>query len=285
MRVIWVLENIRKDESFYTQLNIALLLASAFSWKKHSPGDWRVFYCDKITRDFMISRGIPNPFDEIIELCTEDQFQIDTTVFWSSSKLRVLALQTEPVLIVDHDFISYEPLLSYIDLTKPCVCNVENAQGYYPGVMDPYVKQLSWKVRWMVESVNVGFLYLPDPEFTRFYAGTSLQIMEEFTKLQVPHSKYLIFAEQLVLRQLFHIRKLEFQSLISEPYQCLSREWKGNYERGFWTYKESQKYFEHYGPGKRFIKDGRGKRPYSEEVRRLLYAAGCRELSLDTLPK
>lgn len=285
MKVIWVLENIRKDESFYTQLNIALLLASAFSWKKHSPGDQRVFYCDEITRNFMISRGIPNPFDEIIELYKDEKLHVDTSVFWSSSKLRVLRRQTEPVLLMDHDFIPYEPLLDYIDLTRPCVCNVENAVGYYPGALDSYVQKLSWKARWVPTAVNVGFLYLPDPTFTRQYASVSLQVMQEFSEMKVPHSKYLIFAEQLVLNQLFSQKKIEYQSLIEEPYQCCEKRWRGSTRRGIWTYQESAKYFEHYGPGKRFIKDGRGKLPYSEEIRKLLAAAGCRNLNLKGLPK
>ena len=48
VNVIWVLENIKKHSSFYTELKVSLLLASAIQWKKHNPNTKTFLYCDKL---------------------------------------------------------------------------------------------------------------------------------------------------------------------------------------------------------------------------------------------
>lgn len=231
-----------------------MLLTSTKLWGFYHPEDTRVLYCNLKLGNTLKSLGVLKSFDKVIILLTNEDFSVDTQVFWSFSKLKTLVQQTEPVILMDHDFIPLCRIKDSLDLSKVCYCNTEFATGYYPGNMDSYIKQLSLRVRWPEYSSNVGFLNLPDPEFTQYYAGTSIQVMEELTKLKVPNSLYLIFAEQMVLKQL--IQDQPYQVLLKDVWRCKEHRWdsKNIEQNGIWTLKEaSRAKFHHYGPSKKHL--------------------------------
>lgn len=223
MKVIWAYENINGREQVLSQIETYMLISSVKQWQKYHPEDTRVLYCDKSFREFLGSLGVLNLFDEVIVLYLEDLPSIDPKVFWSRIKLLALYYQEEPVIIMDHDFITLCPLKEFLNPKRVCYCNRENAKGYYPSNVDSYIRQLSIRRRWPEYSVNVGFLYLPFPEFTREYAEVSLKIMEELSFLKVPNSKYLIFAEQLVLSSFFP--EVPHQSLLKPTWNCCEHAW------------------------------------------------------------
>lgn len=255
MKVIWVYQNLKgKYAEALNRLECLMLIASANLWKRLYPDDTRYFYCDNTTGKLIKSLGVPYLFDKVVELPSMEELQVDTSVFWSIAKLRVLSEQEEPVILMDHDFLALSPIKDFLDPNKICYCNRENAVNYYPNNLDPYVQDLSFKVRWPDTAVNVGFLYLPDPEFTQMYAGISLQLMEEFTKMKVPNSKYLIFAEQLSLSYL--IQDKPHQALIKDIWECSRNQWNPTKidETGIWTVKDSSRLkFFHYGRAKKSL--------------------------------
>ena len=252
MKVIWVYEDIGKLP--LSRLEVTMLLTSTKLWGFYHPEDTRVLYCNLKLGNTLKSLGVLKSFDKVIILLTNEDFSVDTQVFWSFSKLKTLVQQTEPVILMDHDFIPLCRIKDSLDLSKVCYCNTEFATGYYPGNIDSYVKQLSLRVRWPEYSSNVSFLNLPDPEFTQYYAGTSIQVMEEFTKLKVPNSLYLIFAEQMVLKQL--LQEQPYQVLLRDVWNCKEHRWdsKNTEESGIWTLKEASRVkFHHYGPSKKHL--------------------------------
>ena len=251
MKVIWVYEDIGKLP--LSRLEVTMLLTSTKLWGFYHPEDTRVLYCNLRLGNTLKSLGVLKSFDKVIIFTNED-FLVDTQVFWSFSKLKTLVQQTEPVILMDHDFVPLCRIKDSLDLSKVCYCNTEYATGYYPGNMDSYIKQLSLKLRWPEYSSNVGFLNLPDPEFTQYYAGTSIQVMEELTKLKVPNSLYLIFAEQMVLKQL--LQDQPYQALLKDVWRCKEHRWdsKNVDQNGIWTLKESSRIkFHHYGPTKKHL--------------------------------
>ena len=252
MKVIWVYEDIGKLP--LSILDVTMLLTSTKLWGFYHPEDTRVLYCNLKLGNTLKSLGVLKSFDKVIILPTNEDFSVNTQVFWSFSKLKTLVQQTEPVILMDHDFIPLCRIKDSLDLSKVCYCNTEFATGYYPGNIDSYVKQLSLRVRWPEYSSNVSFLNLPDPEFTQYYAGTSIQVMEEFTKLKVPNSLYLIFAEQMVLKQL--LQEQPYQVLLRDVWNCKEHRWdsKNTEESGIWTLKEASRVkFHHYGPSKKHL--------------------------------
>jgi len=283
LKIIWVLDNVEGDKSFYSKLYILILIASIRLWKKQYPDDNCVLYCDELTRETLNTIEVLHLWDKI-EIYKPTR-NIDRKIFWAASKLEVLSLQTEPCIIVDNDFHLYCPIKDYLDPDKYYVHNIEQGKGYYPSYVDPYVRQLTYKPRWPVESVNVSFLQLPDPKFIREYAFGSLKLMEEFTAMEVPNSQYLIFAEQLFLRHMFKERNIDFTSLVGTYWDCNAWEWGEEHDRGIWSIYESELFVKHYGPLKRWIVHDKADQNYEREVQHLLNCIKIPNLDLTSIDK
>lgn len=283
MKIIWVLDNVEGNKSFYSRLYILILIASIRLWKKFYPNDNCVLYCDELTRDTLDTIKVLHLWDSI-ELYKPTR-NINRKIFWAAAKLEVLSMQTEPCIIVDNDFHLYCPIKDYLDPNKFYVHNIEEGKGYYPSYVDPYVRKLSYKPRWPVESVNVSFLQLPDPKFTMEYAFGSLKLMEEFTAMDVPNSQYLIFAEQLFLRHMFKERNIDFTSLVGTYWDCNAWEWGEEHDRGIWSIYESELYVKHYGPLKRWIVHDKADQNYEREVLHLLNCINIPNLDLTSIDK
>ena len=283
MNIIWVLENIEKNKNFYSRFNILLLITSTILWKRNHPEDICILYADDMTIDLLDRLKVIKVWDEIKPL--PNPRKINKSVFWASAKLQVLAEQTEPVILLDNDTHVYKPIKQYIDLANVCVTNYEVGIGYYPTSIDKYVRQLSYKPRWQTNSVNVSFLNLPDPSFTKRYAEQSLKLMEEFTELKAPNSQYLIFAEQLLLRHMLDKEKIEHRSILSTYWDCKEWKWGKEHSKGIWTVDESEKYFKHYGPLKGWYLNNRGEFSYDNEIKHLLNCINFPNLDLTHIHK
>ena len=283
MKIIWVLENIEKNQNFYSKFNILLLITSVHLWKKNHPEDTCVLYADDMTIDLLDKIKVIRFWDFIKPL--PNVRRIDKAVFWASAKLQVLAEVNEPVIIMDNDTHVYKPIKSLLDLNKVYVANYETGKGYYPTAIDLYVQKLSYRPRWKTESVNVSFLNLPDPEFTRRYATESLKMMEEFTVLKAPNSQYLIFAEQLLLRHMLDKENVSHRSIISTYWDCRAWEWGEDHLKGVWPYIESETNFKHYGPLKGFILNNKGDQNYDKEMKHLLNCINFPNLDLSSIKK
>ena len=267
MKVIWVFENITKSEDAYSRMNILLMLASVKLWKKNHPEDSTWLYCDKLTNDLLESLEVTSLYDNI-EIINFDS-KINKEHFWASSKLRVLSLQTEPVIIMDCDTLVFKPFKQHLESDTVLYTNKEHGRGYYPTAIDQYVRKLSYKARWKTDAVNVSFLHLPDPSFTQKYANLSLQLMEEFSEMGAPNSKYLIFAEQLLLRHLLEKDNIKHKAVISTEWDCNNWRWSKIESPGIWTIKESGEFFNHYGPLKKWYKADDPAHSYETEMQML----------------
>jgi len=245
------------------------MLASVSLWKKNHPEDDTWLYCDNITHSLLKDLEVDSLYDNI-QVIDFDNKAINKEHFWASSKLQVLSLQTEPVIIMDCDTLVFKPFKQHLVKDQILFANREFGRGYYPTAMDPLIRNLSYKARWQTDSVNVSFLYLPDPEFTRNYANLSLQLMEEFTSAKAPNSRYLIFAEQLLLKHLINKNNVENRAVISTEWDCNKWQWSKVETNGIWTIKESWQYFRHYGPLKKWYKSDNDKdHSYTEEMEML----------------
>lgn len=266
MKAIWVLENIKERESFYNKFELLLLFSSVSQWKKHHPEHTCVFYCDQLTKDFILKLNALSLWDEV-NVIGKNKF-IDKSVFWASSKLQVLSTVKEPVVIIDNDFIVYKPLDKYFT-DKVIATHYEDGSNYYINNTDPYIKQAKHIInRPNLNALNVSLLYLPDPKFTKYYADTSLELMELFTKIKVPNSKYLIYAEQLLLLHLITLHNVSYDTLMKDKWLCYESIYiKG--ETGFLTKEESDLHFRHYWMDKPKIKNNEDGFSYKKEVKEL----------------
>lgn len=268
MQATWVFDDFGKGVH---QRDLVMLLASAKLWSIHCPDTSRILYCSSALGNALVSAGESRVFDNLILLPSRVKSSINSQVFWSFPKLEVLAQLQVPTYLIDHDFMVFEDIRKSIPEHSICYSYTEDSRMYYPGNQDSYIKSLSYRTRWPEKSANVSFLQLPFPEFTQFYAGTSLQIMEELTKLGAPDARYLIFAEQMVLKHLLS-QVSSYSCLIKNVYECRTESWTENFdENGIWTLEEAWgKKFVHYGP----LKKRWNKATYDRELRILCDLAG-----------
>lgn len=249
MQATWVFDDFGRGVH---QRDLVMLLASVKLWSIHCPDTSRVLYCSDALGNAVVSSGESKLFDNLILLPNRAKYPINSQVFWAYPKLEVLAQLQNPTYLIDHDFMVFEDIRKSIPENRICYCYTEDSRQYYPGNQDSYIKNLNYRTRWPEKSANVSFLQLPFPEFTQFYAGTSLQIMEELTELKAPDARYLIFAEQMVFKHLLDTVPT-YSCLIKNEYECRSESWTENLdENGIWTLEEAWgKKFIHYGPVKK----------------------------------
>lgn len=282
MRILWVLENIHNTKDFYSKFNTLLLCASVTLWKKNHSQDHLVLYCDPLTKETLTLANAIHLWDEIVTY--EHTLPIKRQIFWACNKVKVISEQTEPFVIMDNDSLVFKPFDKYLK-DHIVVANLETGKGYYPGNTDQYVKKLSHKVRWQQDSLNVSFLYFPDPTVSQDYGNWSLEMMQEFSKMNVPNSQYLIFSEQLLLRWILDNKKLKYKSIISTYWDCNKWDWGEDHNKGLWPFPESELYFKHYGPGKKYVIKDATDLGYEGESKLLLNAINIPDLNLDHIER
>jgi hypothetical protein len=268
MNTLWVLENVKRKESFYNKLQIILLVSSVSLWKKYHPLHKTFFYCDDITYNFFSKLDILNLWDHV-EIFSYPE-NINREIFWSSPKTKIISRTKEPIILIDHDFLIFKNIDEYLDDSILCSYD-EKSDNWYPKENDAYNRRLSTPVDFMIPyASNVSLFYLPDPDFAQRYGNQVLKNHEEFTKMSVPNmtANHMILSEQYMLRQWIEKENI--------PYRCLSKNiWdchKLGYikdqetENGIWDLRESLLYYKHYGSEERKIQNREDGYNYDETI-------------------
>ena len=89
MRVIWVLDNVKGEASFYGKLYTLILIASIRQWKKFYPDDTCVLYCDDLSRETLRLTNTLDQWDEVVKY--KPKYKINRAIFWAAAKLEVLS--------------------------------------------------------------------------------------------------------------------------------------------------------------------------------------------------
>lgn len=266
MKTIWVLENIREHSSFYNKFDLLMMFASVIQWKKHHPSFHTHVFLDKLTYDTFSRIGALELWDSYENLPTSKS--IDKNVFWASSKLVALRSIEEPIVIMDNDFVVYKSFENFLK-DKIVATLYEDGKGYYANPLNPYIKKVKHIInRPKTEALNCSFLYFPDYKFTQYYAKTSIELMEEFTKLKVPDSTYLIYAEQLLLKHLINLHKIEYDTLLDKEFLC-SKKIYTKERPGLINTESHNLYFRHYWMEKPDIRANKKGFSYNEEITQL----------------
>lgn len=255
-KAIWVLENINQDSKYYSTLNILILMSSIINWKKHH-NTFNELYVDVMTFRFLQDLGVLEYWDRVDSVVLCEEYDINKYSFWSSSKLRVLSKQEEPVVLVDYDFIAYTNVVG-IDPDSSVVYSYDECgDNAYPTASDKYIRQLiniPPYLKWCRnrDAINVSFLEFNDSIFQKEYALQSLAIMKELTSVQAPKGIYVCYAEQLVLKQMLLEYELKHTSLISNIYDAIRSDFFQDRFNGsgLWTYEKSKLKFYHIGVDK-----------------------------------
>lgn len=256
---IWVVENITGDLSFYTSLRILMTVSSVLNWKKWNDTITEL-HIDSLSYSIFKKIGILKCWDKIHTEIIDEPSNIDKHSFWSSSKLRVLAKQDKPVILVDWDFITFANLVN-VDKDSSFVYSYEEDGRYvYPTLNDEYIKKLTRLPEYLkrtesYNAINVSYLCFNDLGFQKEYAKQSLDCMLELSELSAPNGSYVCFAEQKILKQLALHRNVSHRPLIKNIFNALNGEWTNDLNNeGIWNKEMMCLKFEHYGPVKSSFK-------------------------------
>lgn len=255
MKVIWVLENVKKDRSFYNELQILLLISSVTLWRKHHGAHTLFLYCDSLTYDVFSELDIFKLWDHV-EIFSYPE-KINREIFWSSPKTKIISETSEPLVVVDHDFLIFTNIDEHLG-DHILYSYDERSDNWYPTANDIYSKRLSTPIEFIVPyAANVSLFYLPDPEFARRYGSQVLINHQEFTSMNVQHmsANHMILSEQYMLRQWIEAERLPHKCLSKNIWDC-HRLWYmagSETQNGIWSIKESMLYYKHYGAEERRI--------------------------------
>lgn len=263
MNTYWVYENIKEDHSFYNKLDILLLLCSGFLWKKHHPTHTTHLTADKLTLEYLDSFNGLSIFDKVDKIPKNKH--VNKSVFWASSKVEKLRYINGPSIVMDHDFLVFKSFEKYLN-QDPFFCHEENGTGYYDTAWNPFVQSINDLIsRPKPHAINCCFLYLPNSDFANSYSKISIELMERFTKLKAPNSRFLVFAEQLVLKHLLDYHKIEYNTLLNEKWNAKGKFYEPS-DRGYMTFDSSQTTYRHYWMDKPLIKQSLKGFDFNQEI-------------------
>jgi hypothetical protein len=282
MKTIWVLENIQEDFGFYQRFNILNLVASVSLWRKWHPTDTALLYCDQITYDLIKYLEIEDLWDLIDTSILSREQTIDKRVFWAGSKLEILNSITGPVTIIDNDWLAFKNFDEERSKADVVYSHDENGIDYYLEDHEWYLTELK-KTRIIKElfpttqeAINVSFLTFNAPIVTKLYASSSVQLMEEWTEMQIKDNRLIIYAEQKLLKQLLRKYNVSHAPLIKDIWLCKEDGWgEEKNQIGSYAATETWDKFKHYGPDKRKYKDDLPGFEYEREVRFLYNCIGA----------
>tara|TARA_R110002074_G_scaffold151654_1_gene305447 strand:- start:127 stop:987 length:861 start_codon:yes stop_codon:yes gene_type:complete len=247
MEVIWVLENVLKEQKFYNQNRILLLISSVSLWRKYHPNHKTVLYCDNITYKWLDNLEILHLWDVVKDLSYPEK--IDRKVFWSSCKTKIISTTKVPLVVVDHDFLIYKNIDNILNLNQVIYSYDELTEGWYPNKNEKFNKLLTNPIPRNINlASNVSLLYFPNPNFANKYGLQTLKNHEEFTNMGIKDTNYMIFSEQLMLKQWLERDKIPHKTLVNSIFnnKIIDFEEKIN-NRGIWNTQESLLSYKHYG--------------------------------------
>lgn len=267
MEVIWVLENVKKSISFYSKLQIWMIVASVSLWKKYHPNHKTVFYCDVMSHEILFTLGLLGMWDEVRSLSYPEK--INREIFWSSPKTKIISETEIPLLVIDHDFLIFKNIDEYLK-DEVLYSYDERADNWYPSKNDVFNKRLSNPIPWNINlAANVSLFYLPDPKFAQRYGKQTLQNHEELTAMNNPliTTNHMIMSEQFMLKQWLVIENIPHNCLSKNLWDCKTVNFYNQInDRGIWDLKESLLYYKHYGAEETRIREKTSPTSYENVV-------------------
>jgi hypothetical protein len=207
MRVIWVLENIKKDHNFFLpEIELLGLIASISNWKILYPKTSTHLYCDSSVLKYLDKIEISYLWETIHTTELDSPDSIDRKPFWAASKIKIIKEIEAPFIIMDCDLYFKDRCLDLESFSDfDIVTNqIEDGIGYYPTKRDPIIKEMndSFKYR-SSHAFNVAFLYIGNEKIRKEYTDLSYSWMEDLSikNDESLNGKYMIFCEQKMLKE------------------------------------------------------------------------------------
>ena len=165
---------------------------SALNWKKYNGSI--SLYTDKAGAEYYRRIGLDGIWDDI-RICIPDDLEgIDPLMFWAGGKLFALREADAPCVMIDTDFIVWQPLKLGRELVAA------HREELFPDIYPP-IEYFRLKDHILppfsrgVLPLNTAFLYLPNNDFKEFYVSQAIAFMKSAVSCE-DRLCYMVFAEQ-----------------------------------------------------------------------------------------
>jgi hypothetical protein len=229
MNVIWVAEDIKKDQSFkQTKAEVLCTLSCLLFIKQYHPNFKTIFFVDDYTKKYYEQFGFLELFDEVNDTILNEQIEdIDKNLFWAAGKILAQRNTPGPTLTLDLDFRIFNDI-SKFGVFDGDICalwlEVSESQYYLTPSEALSYSNLNWKYDWSDLALNVSFLYLKNENFKNLYCDLAIDYMKScFGKIpeindRTERNKFILFAEQYMLHQLAKEHRQQIKLLIDNFY-------------------------------------------------------------------
>lgn len=202
---------------------IFTMILSALEWRRHNG---EIFlYTDMTGKNFLAEAGLLWLWDGVDTALDEmNSLGINEKIFWAGAKLYALSKQPLPCVMIDLDFIVWQPLNFERFGSSVAVIHRESIDSpCYPDKDYFCFKDFSLpaKLNWSLEPCNGALVYFGDKNFVERY----LRFAFEFMRAANPPSEqsgwdllpYMVFVEQRWMAMCAQLCGTELYSLSDLP--------------------------------------------------------------------
>ena len=207
-----------KNKLELADFEIFTLILSALEWQRHNG---EIFlYTDAAGKTFLNDAGLSDLWNGVDTSLDEmDSLGIDENIFWAGAKLFALSKQPLPCVMIDLDFIVWQPLEFAALENKIGVIHRESRDlPCYPDENYFRFKNFSLpaELNWSLEPCNAALVYFGEKNFVRRY----VEFAFEFMRAATPFAElkgwdllpYMVFVEQRWLAMCAELCDVEIKS-------------------------------------------------------------------------
>lgn len=206
---------------------VVTMVGQALLWKKYY-NKLTYLYCDSNTSKILEDLGVLDVWDVIDSTSLDETIDINRTRFWSSGKIRVMSMQTEPYVMSDLDMICFD------NLHDSKFFNVDfgayhrelwlmNAAYSNPrGKLNEARFKMKCKSSWFANPYNMSFIAMNNMELNRQFTSNSLEYMVKASQIETPsykNNQYTVFAEQYMMAAIIKANNYTNLCAIKAAYQ------------------------------------------------------------------
>ena len=203
MRAFQIFRTKNNPDFQIDDFEIFTIILSVLEWKKFNG---EIFlYTDSSGKKILDDIGISEIWDDVYTfLDAMNDFEIDENIFWAGAKIFALACNPPPCVMIDLDFIVWQPLnFDRFGSDIAVIHREEKNLPCYPDKNYFHFKNnfsLPENLNWSLEPCNAAFVYFGDENFVREYCKFAV----DFMKSAVPEKNqsgwdllpYMVFVEQ-----------------------------------------------------------------------------------------
>lgn len=221
--VLWTKPSATSGKNFsLNNAEMLTMIVSALMWQKHN-GTIKL-YTDNTGYAFIKEHELLSLWDGGIdtEILENNNYPINSEVFWAAGKLIALEMQTCPCVMLDTDLIIVRPIHELLNDSAIMALHTEtlNPDVYLnPSLLkQPDDFKFPAYYNWEALPSNTAFLYIGDELFKTFYLNESKRFMFHNEEKPEELVSQMVFAEQRLLSICATYNKLAINHLLTDPF-------------------------------------------------------------------